>query len=41
LNYVVQHSGLYFYGRFQDLLNILSGYPPETTLKEFINLNLN
>ena len=38
---LVQQQGLYFYGQVKDILNILSGYPPEITLREFINLRLN
>lgn len=39
--FLVNHNGFHFYGKFQDLLTILSAYGPETTLQEFIKLNLN
>jgi len=37
----VQKKSIYFCGQFRDLINILSGYPPETTLDDFIKLHLN
>lgn len=37
---LIRQQGIYFYGQVKDILNILSEYPPEITLKEFINLRL-
>jgi hypothetical protein len=36
----VGKSGFWFTGRLDDLITLLSGYPPGTTLAEFIRLNL-
>jgi len=41
MEFLVQNKSLYFNGQFKDLLKILSGYPPETTLNDFIKLHLN
>lgn len=38
---IVQKNSLYFYGKVKDLPGIFSNYPPEITLLEFINLQLN
>jgi len=38
---IVQKQAIYFYGKIKDLSNILTGYPPELTLLEFIRLQLN
>lgn len=34
-------QGCYFIGLVSELKEIFRGYPPETTLKEFIKQNLN
>jgi hypothetical protein len=41
MEFSVQNKSVYFSGQFKDLLEILSGYPPNTTLSEFIKLHLN
>ncbi len=38
---IVQNQSIYFYGKIKDLPGILTGYPPELTLLEFIRLKLN
>jgi len=38
---LIQQQSVYFCGQVKDILNILSNYPPETTLQEFIKLHLN
>jgi len=40
MNLVVGKNGIWFTGRLGDLITLLSDYPPETTLAEFIRLNL-
>jgi hypothetical protein len=40
MNLVIGKSGFRFRGRLGDLITLLSGYPPDTTLAEFIRLNL-
>ena len=37
----VQAEGIRFVGQVKDLIEIFSGYPPETTLRELIRLHLN
>jgi hypothetical protein len=38
---LVQANQVLYYGKIKDLLSILAGYPPETTLKDYINQRLN
>jgi hypothetical protein len=38
---VVQEKSVYFCGKVKDILKMLSDYPPDTTLKEYIRLHLN
>ncbi len=38
---LINQQSIYFYGQVKDIVNLLAGYPPEITLKEFINLRLN
>jgi hypothetical protein len=38
---LIDEQSIYFSGLVKDILNILSDYPPETTLKEYIRLHLN
>ncbi|HQA08250.1 MAG TPA: hypothetical protein PLM20_08765 [Syntrophomonadaceae bacterium] len=40
MSLVVGKSGFWFTGPIGDLITLLSAYPPETTLAEFIRLNL-
>lgn len=40
MNLVIGKSGFCFMGRLGDLITLLSDYPPDTTLAEFIRLNL-
>ncbi|HOQ09099.1 MAG TPA: hypothetical protein PLG09_03120 [Syntrophomonadaceae bacterium] len=40
MNLIVGKSGFWFIGRMDDLITLLSAYPPETTLADFIRLNL-
>lgn len=40
MNLLVGKSGFWFMGRLDDLITLLSDYPPDTTLAEFIRLNL-
>ncbi len=37
----VHQTGFYWGGQWQDLVEILSAYPPETTLRDFIKLHFN
>lgn len=37
---LVFKKGFLFAGTWQDLLGIMADYPPQTTLKDFIQLNL-
>lgn len=37
---IIQKQSVWFSGQVKDILNIFTGYPPETTLQEFINLHL-
>ncbi|MEA4923918.1 MAG: hypothetical protein VB084_01295 [Syntrophomonadaceae bacterium] len=41
MKFRVNQNGFYFYGPIQELLHILANYPPQTTLLEFVRLNLN
>lgn len=38
---IVQKQAIYFYGKIKDLPGLLTAYPPELTLLEFIRLQLN
>lgn len=38
---IVQNQAIYFYGKIKDLPDMLSDYPPELTLLEFIRMQLN
>ena len=37
----VHQTGFYFAGQWEDLIDILSAYPPGTTLRDFLELRLN
>ncbi|MDD4172210.1 MAG: hypothetical protein PHQ94_08220 [Syntrophomonas sp.] len=37
---LVYQKGFCFSGPWQDLMNILSAYPPETTLQDFVKIRL-
>jgi hypothetical protein len=37
---LIQQNSLCFYGQVKDIVSIFAGYPPEITLREFINLRL-
>ncbi|HZK44534.1 MAG TPA: hypothetical protein VFC73_09675 [Syntrophomonadaceae bacterium] len=41
MNLVVQKNKIVFVGKVGDIINIFTSYPGETTLLEFIRLNLN
>ncbi len=40
MNMVVQNNRIIIIGRLPDIINLFASYPKETTLREFINLNL-
>lgn len=40
MQFIVGIQSISFIGQVKDIVNIFNDYPPETTLKEFIKLNL-
>ncbi len=40
MEFLVYKQGFYFSGKWEDLLKVLAGYPPQTTLQELIRLRL-
>ncbi|WP_278280478.1 hypothetical protein [Thermosyntropha lipolytica] len=41
INIIVQKKGIIYMGKIKDLPYLFAGYPPHTTLAEFIRLHLN
>jgi len=40
VNLLIAKNGFWFNGDLTDLITLLANYPPDTTLAEFIRLNL-